>query len=32
MGVGSGVYTYVIKASQASQKPIIKTGKVGVIR
>ncbi len=31
-GVGSGVYTYVIKASQRGQKPITKSGKVGVIR
>jgi hypothetical protein len=31
-GVGSGVYTYVIKASRGGQKPIIKSGKVGVIR
>ncbi len=31
-GVGSGVYTFVIKASQAGQKPIVKSGKIGVIR
>ncbi|MBI2787150.1 MAG: IPT/TIG domain-containing protein, partial [Elusimicrobia bacterium] len=31
-GVGSGVYRYVIKASRASQAPIVKSGKVGVIK
>lgn len=31
-GVGSGVYNYVIKASQRGHKPITKNGKVGVIR
>ncbi|MBI2787283.1 MAG: IPT/TIG domain-containing protein [Elusimicrobia bacterium] len=31
-GVGSGVYTYVIKASRAGHSPIIKSGKVGVIK
>jgi hypothetical protein len=31
-GVGSGVYTYVIKASRGGQKPIVKSGKVGVIK
>ncbi len=31
-GAGSGVYTYVIKASQAGQKPISRSGKVGVIK
>ncbi len=31
-GVGSGVYTYVIKASRSSNKPIVKSGKVGVIK
>ncbi|MBI2788089.1 MAG: IPT/TIG domain-containing protein [Elusimicrobia bacterium] len=31
-GVGSGVYNFVIKASQRGNKPITKSGKVGVIR
>ncbi|MDP3544502.1 MAG: IPT/TIG domain-containing protein, partial [Elusimicrobiota bacterium] len=31
-GVGSGVYSYVIKASRAGHAPIVKSGKVGVIR
>ncbi|MEQ1918925.1 MAG: IPT/TIG domain-containing protein, partial [Elusimicrobiota bacterium] len=31
-GIGSGVYTYVIKASRSGQKPITRSGKVGVIR
>ncbi|MDP3541634.1 MAG: IPT/TIG domain-containing protein [Elusimicrobiota bacterium] len=31
-GVGSGVYNFVIKASQRGHKPITKNGKVGVIR
>jgi sugar lactone lactonase YvrE/N-acetylneuraminic acid mutarotase len=31
-GVGSGVYTYVIKASRAGQPPIVKSGKAGVIK
>jgi hypothetical protein len=31
-GVGSGVYSYVIKASHGGQKPIVKSGKVGVIK
>jgi hypothetical protein len=31
-GVGSGVYTYVIKASHGGDKPITRSGKVGVIR
>ncbi len=31
-GVGSGVYTFVIKASRAGQSPINKSGKVGVIK
>jgi hypothetical protein len=31
-GVGSGVYSYVIKASRAGSSPIVKKGKVGVIK
>ncbi|PIR15056.1 MAG: hypothetical protein COV48_16490 [Elusimicrobia bacterium CG11_big_fil_rev_8_21_14_0_20_64_6] len=31
-GVGSGVYTYVIKASRRGHTPITKSGKVGVIK
>ncbi|MBI2788513.1 MAG: T9SS type A sorting domain-containing protein, partial [Elusimicrobia bacterium] len=31
-GVGSGVYNFVIKASQRGNKPIVKSGKVGVIK
>jgi len=31
-GIGSGVYTYAIRASRAGQKTINKTGKVGIIK
>ena len=31
-GVASGVYTYVIKASHGGNKPIVRSGKVGVIK
>lgn len=31
-GAASGVYNFVIKASQAGQKPIVKSGKAAVIR
>lgn len=31
-GIGSGVYTYAIKASRSGQRTISKTGKVGVIK
>jgi hypothetical protein len=31
-GVGSGVYNFMIKASRGGNKPIVKSGKVGVIK
>ncbi|MFI5346382.1 MAG: IPT/TIG domain-containing protein [Elusimicrobiota bacterium] len=31
-GVGSGVYTYVVRARKSGQADIVKTGKIGVIK